>query len=88
MAGPNVSNRQVRLVSAMLSLTLALSLCTVALADSGDDSLTPESPSAAGAPAPGQKPTHKLFLQLTSPADLDVAIPLDTDTLTVQGVSL
>jgi len=77
-----------RFGSALLSLALALLLCAVAFANSGDDNLPPDSTSAAAAEAPGQMPAPKLVLQLTAPADLDVAVPLETDTLTVQGMTL
>jgi hypothetical protein len=79
-----------RIGSALLSLTLVASLSAVALAQTEDDSPTLDSAPAPGGLvlAPGDIPVPKLVLQLTAPADPDVAVPLETGALTVQGMTL
>jgi uncharacterized protein YfaP (DUF2135 family) len=81
---------QFRIGTALLSLALAVSLSAVALAQAENDGPTSNSASAPGsvALAPGQMPAPELFLQLTTPAETDLTVPVETAALTVQGMTV
>ena len=70
--------------SILVALALVLSMATVALAQSDDD--TPTSENAPATAQPGVAPT--LFLTLANPVEQDLELPLDTTQLTIQGTTL
>ena len=90
--------------SALVSVALALSMSTAALAQADDDTATPDdaaivdttgstdsSPAvdvSMDAPANDASVAPALFLQLVDPADEDVEVPLETTELTLRGITV
>lgn len=81
-----------RIGSAILAVVLAFSISVVARAQAEDDSPTQDDSSAVDtsvlAPVADQTARVPLFLQVTAPSDLDVAVPLETAQLSISGLTV
>jgi hemolysin activation/secretion protein len=74
--------------SVLVALALTSASTGMALAQTDDSSAIDNAASWPTAPPPTQSVAQTLFVQISSPADQDVSVPLETEQLHIAGVAL